>query len=66
MKRIITIALVLATVIPAPLAAADTGRSVGGSGRGVENKTTPPASKPRVPGDFPQKIIDAVRNAIHG
>lgn len=65
MKKLIASALLVASVIAAPHAAADTGKTTGGSGRGVENKTAPPAPKPKVPADFGQKLADAVRNAIH-
>ena len=64
MKKLIACALLVMTVIGAPPVAADTGKTTGGSGRGVENKTPPPAPKPQVPNDFGQKLADAVRNAI--
>lgn len=66
MKVFIASALAVAAVLGAAPASSDTGKTTGGSGRGVENKTTPPAPKPNVPADFGQKLIDAVRNAIHG
>lgn len=65
MKKLIATALLAVSVVAAPNAVADTGKTTGGSGRGVENKTTPPAPKPNVPADFGQKLADAVRNAIH-
>ena len=65
MKKLIASALLVVSVVCAPQVAADSGKSTGGSGRGVENKTAPPAPKPKVPADFGQKLADAVRNAIH-
>ena len=65
MKKLIASTLLVVSVIGAPPVAADAGKATGGSGRGVENKTTPPAPKPNVPADFGQKIADAVRSAIH-
>lgn len=66
MKRFIASTLVVAAALTAvPQASADSGKATGGTGRGVENKTAPPAPKPKVPADFGQKLADAVRTAIH-